>query len=59
MECGYTQWIKIQGETFHLYPVAIEVEDLGGFKPGRVPTLKKQVMMKSDMQFYYGFVGDC
>ena len=46
MEYGYTKRIKIQGETFHLSPIAIEVEELGGFKPGRVPTLKKkQVMM--------------
>ncbi|KAL8102585.1 hypothetical protein AgCh_027197 [Apium graveolens] len=35
MEHGYTKRIKIQGETFHMNPVAIEVEDLGGFKPGR------------------------
>ena len=47
MESGYTQRIKIQGETFHLNPVAIEVENLGGFKPGRVPTLKKQVMIRN------------
>ena len=59
MECGYTQRIKIQGETFHLYPVAIEVEDFGGFKPGRVPTLKNMSCINFGVQLNYEFVGDC
>jgi len=48
MEYGYTKRIKIQGETFHLSPLAIEVEELGGFKPGRVPTLKNKSWWEID-----------
>lgn len=38
----YTKWIKIQGETFYLYPVSTEVEDLEGLKSEREPTLENK-----------------